>query len=180
MNRRLVVDREAYLGIFHADSSQAVHDVCVMRRVPNMECFRYSCAQVTWPVYFVELVRTLEEQRRREERKAALEEGALSEDSDGMLSDDDSSSSSDNSNSSRGSRSSRSRANRGRRRRNNDGSESGSEEEESEDEDEEDGEERDPLETLCLAFQAGEYHLLPLEMKVQALEYLVDRAMEVR
>ncbi|CAN0565900.1 unnamed protein product, partial [Ectocarpus sp. 12 AP-2014] len=39
-------------------------------------------------------------------------------------------------------------------------------------------EERDSLETLCLAFQAGEHHLLPLEMKVQALEYLVDRAME--
>ncbi|CAM9859737.1 unnamed protein product [Scytosiphon promiscuus] len=32
--------------------------------------------------------------------------------------------------------------------------------------------------TLCSAFQAGEHHLLPLEMKVQALEYLVDRAME--
>lgn len=45
--------------------------------------------------------------------------------------------------------------------------------------DEEDGIERDPLEAMVAAFEADEYHVLPLEMKVQALEYLVDRAMEV-
>lgn len=45
---------------------------------------------------------------------------------------------------------------------------------------EEDGVERDPLKAMVAAFQAEEYHTLPLEMKVQALEYLVDRAMEVR
>lgn len=48
-----------------------------------------------------------------------------------------------------------------------------------EEEDEADEEERDTLETLCSAFRAGEHHLLPLEMKVQALEYLVERALEV-
>lgn len=45
---------------------------------------------------------------------------------------------------------------------------------------EEDGVERDPLEIMASAFESGEYHLLPLDIKVQALEYLVDLAMEVR
>lgn len=45
---------------------------------------------------------------------------------------------------------------------------------------EEDGVERDPLEIMASAFESGEYHLLPLDIKVQALEYLVDLALEVR
>lgn len=133
----------------------------------------YAPTKVTWPVYFVELVRTLEEQRRREQDKAAAElENELL--SDGMMSDDDSSSSSDN-----GSDRSLRAGSSSKSRSGGDGDGEDGDADESEEE-EEDGEERDPLETLCLAFQAGEHHLLPLEMKVQALEYLVDRAMEVR
>lgn len=136
----------------------------------------YVPTKVTWPVYFVELVRTLEEQRRREQDKAAAElENELL--SDGMMSDEDSSSSSDNGSD----RSLRARSST-KSKPGGDADEDGEDgdSDESEEEEEEDGEERDPLETLCLAFQAGEHHLLPLEMKVQALEYLVDRAMEVR
>lgn len=134
----------------------------------------YALTKVTWPVYFVELVRTLEEQRRREQDKAAAElENELL--SDGMMSDEDSSSSSDN-----GSDRSLRAGSSSKSRSGGDGDGEDGDADESEEEEEEDGEERDPLETLCLAFQAGEHHLLPLEMKVQALEYLVDRAMEVR
>lgn len=128
---------------------------------------------MTWPTYFVELVRTLEEQRRREGDNALGEEGVISGDeSDGMLSDDDSSNSSSGSRSSRTARSSKAGAGK-------DAGSDGAGGSEDDSEDEEDGVDRDPLEALCAAFQAGEYHLLPLEMKVQALEYLVDRAMEV-
>lgn len=138
------------------------------------------CTQVTWPAYFVEFVHTMEEQRRREGAKAEAEaacgaeaenDGAMSaseeeEEEDGLSSGSDS----------EGSSSKRAGARRRRRRRGGGGSDSEEEEEEDEEEEEE---ERDTLETLCSAFQAGEHHLLPLEMKVQALEYLVDRAMEV-
>ncbi|CAM9758464.1 unnamed protein product, partial [Ectocarpus fasciculatus] len=130
--------------------------------------------QVTWPAYFVEFVQTMEEQRQREDAKAAAEAAAAADaEQDGMMSmseeeeEEDVSSSGD----SDGSSAKRRRRRRRRRRRGGDSGGSGSEEEEEE-------EERDTLETLCLAFQAGEHHLLPLEMKVQALEYLVDRAME--
>lgn len=49
-------------------------------------------SQVTWPAYFVELVRALEDQRRREEDRALAE---LDGESDGILSDEESNSSSD-------------------------------------------------------------------------------------
>ncbi|CAM9422977.1 unnamed protein product [Ectocarpus sp. 12 AP-2014] len=123
--------------------------------------------QVTWPAYFVEFVRTMEEQRQREDAKAAAEAAAADAEQDGIMSvsegeeEEDASLSGDSDGSSA----------KRRRRQGGSGGCSGSEEEEEE-------EERDSLETLCLAFQAGEHHLLPLEMKVQALEYLVDRAME--
>ncbi|CAM9928096.1 unnamed protein product [Ectocarpus sp. 4 AP-2014] len=131
--------------------------------------------QVTWPAYFVEFVQTMEEQRQREDAKAAAEAAAADAEQDGMMSvsegeeEEDASSSGD----SDGSSAKRRRRRRRRRRGGGSGVSSGSEEDEEEEE-----EERDSLETLCLAFQAGEHHLLPLEMKVQALEYLVDRAME--
>lgn len=131
-------------------------------------------SQVTWPAYFVEFVRTVEEQRRREGVKAAAEaEAAADEDGSMSVSEEEGEDSSSSGDDSDGSSSKRGKRRRRRRRR---GRGEGSEGEE---EAETDEEERDTLETLCSAFEAGEHHLLPLEMKVQAVEYLVDRAMEV-
>lgn len=132
--------------------------------------------QVTWPAYFVEFVRTVEEQRRRDGAKAAAAEAeAAAADLDGMMSvsEDDEEEEDGGSSSNGDSDGSSSKRGGGRKRRRR---RRGEEEEE---EAETDEEERDTLETLCSAFEAGEHHLLPLEMKVQAIEYLVDRAMEV-
>lgn len=138
--------------------------------------------QVTWPAYFVEFVRTMEDQRRRDEAKAAAELVEAEGESDGIMSDDDSSSSSvageggDKGDGRRRRRGSSSKGDGEAKGEDygDDGDGADSEEEEEEED------ERDPLDTLCSAFQAGEHHLLPLEMKVQALEYLVERAIEVR
>ncbi|CAN0070518.1 unnamed protein product [Ectocarpus sp. 6 AP-2014] len=129
--------------------------------------------QVTWPAYFVEFVQTMEEQRQREDAKAAAEAAAADAEQNGMMSVSEGEEEEDASLSGDSDGSSGKRRRRRRRRGGGNGGGSSSEEEEEEEE-----EEMDSLETLCLAFQAGEHHLLPLEMKVQALEYLVDRAME--
>ena len=152
---------------------RCIHPCCQIK--PTWRAVFLS-SQVTWPAYFVEFVRTVEEQRRREGVKAAAEADAAAVDDDGVMSvseeeEEESSSGGDSDGSS---------SKRGKRRRGRRGEGSDGEEEEEEEEEEAETDEEESLETLCLAFEAGEHHLLPLEMKVQAIEYLVDRAMEVR
>ncbi|CAM9141658.1 unnamed protein product, partial [Sphacelaria rigidula] len=128
--------------------------------------------QVTWPAYFVELVRAVEEHRRREEEKALAE---LEGESDGMLSGEESDEGSD-----AGSKSAADGQGRdGEGAKWGGGDDGRSDRSKGDKSDgEEDGVERDPLEIMASAFESGEYHLLPLDIKVQALEYLVDLAME--
>lgn len=61
---------------------------------PPLSCLAHFhfVAQVTWPAYFVELVRAVEEHRRREEEKALAE---LEGESDGVLSGEESDDGSD-------------------------------------------------------------------------------------
>ncbi|CAN0285875.1 unnamed protein product, partial [Discosporangium mesarthrocarpum] len=125
--------------------------------------------QVTWPVFFVEFARAREAQKRAEEIREEREEESGDENSDSSDSD--------------------SGEGGGSGRKSGPGSESA---------DGEDGEGAEGLggggrgggkgrggrpepgrvELLCLALEAGEHHLLPLELKVEALEYLCEQVLE--